>query len=97
MYAFQLNACQQSLDILYQSLIFYLFRHGKKFLDLSHTVRLSGLPNLAKLELVKSDVSRAEEQVIVALQLPNGERLQSEFPPSTTLWDLLLAWEAKSK
>ena len=77
--------------------MFYLFRHGKKFLDLSHTVRLSGLPNLAKLELVKSDVSRAEEQVIVALQLPNGERLQSEFPPSTTLWDLLLAWEAKSK
>ena len=82
-------------------LIFYTnrkySRHGKKFLDLSHTVRLSGLPNLAKLELVKSDVSRAEEQVIVALQLPNGERLQSEFPPSTTLWDLLLAWEAKSK
>ena len=46
--------------------------------------------------MVKSDRSRVEEEVVVALQLENGERLQASFPPSITLWDLLLHWESKS-
>ncbi|KAK3091799.1 hypothetical protein FSP39_022712 [Pinctada imbricata] len=69
--------------------------HGntRKPLDVTLSVRFANLPNNAKLELVKSQSSRAEEDVLVALQLENGERLQQKFSPSTKLWDILLHWE----
>ena len=65
-------------------------RHGRKILDVSLSMQLSGLPNLAKLELVKSSgKSRAESSVGIALQTADGQRLQAEFHPSDTLWHVL--------
>ncbi len=68
-------------------------RHGRKSLDLTLTVRFAGLPNLAKLELVRASKSRDQGKVTIALQLLSGERLQQDFLPSATLWEILEHWE----
>ena len=70
-----------------------VFRHGRKTLDVTLSVRYANLPNNAKLELVKSEQSREESEVLIALQLENGERLQQSFSPGTTLWEILAHWE----
>ena len=62
-------------------------------MDVTLSVRFSGLPNNAKLELIKAEKSRAEQDVVIALQLETGERHQGTFAPSTTLWSFLLHWE----
>lgn len=62
-------------------------------IDLTLSVRYSNLPNNAKLELVKAERSRAESDVIIALQLESGERFQHAFSPGVSLWDILLHWE----
>jgi len=64
-------------------------RHGRQFLNISQSVQLSGLPNLAKLELVKSTKSQAQSSVVIALQTVNGQRFQAEFIQSDTLWHIL--------
>ena len=64
-------------------------RRGRQSVDVSLSMQYSGLPNLAKLELVKSTKSRAESSIVIALQLTNGQRLQAEFIPSDTLWHIL--------
>ncbi|XP_053393564.1 tether containing UBX domain for GLUT4-like [Mercenaria mercenaria] len=71
----------------------YKLIHGRTTLDLTLSVRYANLPNNAKLELVKAEKSRAETEVLIALQLENGERLQHSFSPGTSLWELLLHWE----
>jgi len=64
-------------------------RRGRQSLDVSLSIQYSGLPNLAKLELVKCTKSRAESSVVIALQTAGGHRLQAEFTPSNTLWHIL--------
>lgn len=73
----------------------YKLVQGRKAFDLTLSVRYSNLPNNAKLELVKAEKPRAETDVTIALQLENGERVQQEFNPGTSLWDILLFWENK--
>ena len=74
-------------------------RSNNKPLDLSRTVRLSGLLPGAKLELVQT--SRSPAVVSVALQLPEAEaqgapnnRLTDKFPSNTTLWLILRKFES---
>lgn len=74
-------------------------RNNKKDIDLSRTIRLSGLSSGAKLELVQ--LSKSAGVVSVALQLPDSEtqgvpnaRLTDKFPSSTTLWLILRKFEA---
>ena len=74
-------------------------RNNKKDIDLSRTIRLSGLSSGAKLELVQ--LSKSAGVVSVALQLPESEaqgtpnaRLTDKFPSSTTLWLILRKFEA---
>lgn len=73
-------------------------RHNNKQLDLSRSIRLSGLTSGAKLELVQ--LSKSAGVVSVALQLPQSEiqqgqaRLTDKFPSSTTLWQMLRQFEA---
>ena len=62
-------------------------------MDVTLSIRFANIPNNAKLELVKSESSRAEQDVLIALQLESGERLQEKFPPSTAIWDILVHWE----
>lgn len=74
-------------------------RNNKKDIDLSRTIRLSGLASGAKLELVQ--LSKSAGVVSVALQLPESEaqglpnaRLTDKFPSSTTLWLILRKFES---
>ncbi|XP_062591287.1 tether containing UBX domain for GLUT4-like [Saccostrea cucullata] len=71
----------------------YSLKHGRKTVDVTLSIRYSNLPNNVKLELVKSESSRAEQDVLIALQLEDGQRLQHTFPPATSLWDMLQHWE----
>ncbi|PGH07683.1 tether containing UBX domain for GLUT4 [Blastomyces parvus] len=77
----------------------YGLKHQKKQIDLSLSIRLSGLSSGAKLELVQ--LSRSPSVVAVALQLPESEaqgapngRLTDKFPSNTTLWHVLRKFEA---
>ncbi|WAQ95877.1 ASPC1-like protein [Mya arenaria] len=72
-------------------------QHGRNTLDLTLSMRYANLSNNAKLELVKCEKSRAESAVLIALQLEGGERLQGEFEPGTTLWELLQHWEGQEE
>ncbi|KKY29036.1 putative ubx domain-containing protein [Phaeomoniella chlamydospora] len=77
----------------------YGLKNNNKPVDLSRTIRLSGLSSGAKLELVQ--LSKSPSVVSVALQLPesaaqglpNG-RLTDKFPSTTTLWHVLRKFEA---
>ncbi|KAK2753599.1 hypothetical protein FQN54_007376 [Arachnomyces sp. PD_36] len=77
----------------------YSLKHNNKQVDLSLSIRLSGLSSGAKLELVQ--LSRSPSVVSVALQLPESEaqgapngRLMDKFPSTTTLWLVLRKFEA---
>lgn len=64
-------------------------------MDLSRTLRLSGLPSGAQLELVQS--SRTAAPINVALQLSASEdnvRLTDKFPSTTSLWQILRGFES---
>lgn len=74
-------------------------RNNNKQVDISRTIRLSGLSSGAKLELVL--LSRSPSVVSVALQLPDSEaqgipnsRLTDKFPSTTTLWLILRKFES---
>ena len=74
-------------------------RNNNKQVDISRTIRLSGLSSGAKLELVL--LSRSPSVVSVALQLPGTEaqdipngRLTDKFPSTTTLWLILRKFES---
>ncbi|KIV94469.1 hypothetical protein PV10_02235 [Exophiala mesophila] len=77
----------------------YGLKHNNKPVDLSRTLRLSGLSSGAKLELIQ--LSKSAGVVSIALQLPESEakgqpnaRLTDKFPSSTTLWLVLRKFEA---
>ncbi|KAI5288415.1 hypothetical protein KEM52_001167 [Ascosphaera acerosa] len=82
----------------------YGLKYKNKQLDLSLSIRLSGLTAGAKLELVQG--SRSPSVVSVALQLPESEfkattappppngRLVAQFPSDTTVWAVLRRFEA---
>lgn len=88
---------EQKITILYFFVLEFnnscIRRHGRKTLDVTLTVRYAGVPNNAKLELVKAAKARTETDVMIALQLADGQRLQDNFSPNTTLWRLLEHFE----
>ena len=73
----------------------YELKQGNKVLDLSLSIRLSGLTSGAKLDLVQS--SRTPAVVSIALQLPESAgsaRLTDRFPSNTSLWQILRRFES---
>jgi len=84
----------------FDSSIHALVRNNKR-LDLTCSIRFSGIPNNATIEMVRmSDEeidlkSNAVEEVSVCLQIPSGERLVETFPTSTTLANVLSNWKEK--
>ncbi|KIW17603.1 hypothetical protein PV08_04798 [Exophiala spinifera] len=79
----------------------YGLKHSNKQVDLSRTIRLSGLSSGAKLELVQ--LSKSAGVVSIALQVPESEaagipngRLTDKFPSDTTLWKVLRKFEEGS-
>ena len=63
-------------------------------LDLSVPVLYSNLPNRVRLEALKKEgddhLTSPAGSVLVALQLPDGQRVLHEHTSNTSLWDVLL-------
>jgi len=78
----------------------HVLEFHKKRLDLSNTVRFSGLPNNATIEMEQLSEEELEKQgqqeVCVCLQLPDGERLTGNFPVSASLGHVLDKWQEKT-
>ncbi|KAL9096171.1 MAG: hypothetical protein Q9165_001694 [Trypethelium subeluteriae] len=73
----------------------YELKQGNKVVDLSLSIRLSGLSSGAKLDLVQS--SRTPSVISIALQLPDSDgskRLTDKFPSNTSLWQILRRFES---
>lgn len=79
----------------------FSLKHGRRLLDLAASVRLSGLPPGAKLDLVR--ISSTSRPVSVALQYTGPVasmqavgRLTAVFPSSATVWSILAHFEQAS-
>jgi len=74
-------------------------QHHRKTVDLSNSVRFSGIPNNSTLELVElgeDEVSTNQDcKVTVCLQVEGGERLISEFSSTSSLLDVVHAFPDK--
>jgi len=77
--------------------MFTLEYKGKR-VDLSSTVRFSGIPNNGTLELVElsQDEIGKEEKVTVCLQLPSGQRMVDDFTPATSLMQVISKWSSEA-
>jgi len=83
----------------FDSAVHVLERNNKR-IDLSSTIRFSGIPNNASLEMVRLTEEEAalissKQEASVCLQTPSGERLVETFPSSSTLGDVVSKWRAK--
>ncbi|KAK5982882.1 TUG-UBL1 domain-containing protein [Trichostrongylus colubriformis] len=67
----------------------YQLSNQNRNVDLALPFRLTGLPNNATLEMVYVARSALKPKATIALQLPNGSRLENEFPISTSLYEVL--------
>ncbi|KAG0089969.1 Tether containing UBX domain for GLUT4 [Podila epicladia] len=76
----------------------YGLKSGRNVLDLSLSIRYANIAPGTKLELVKIPRNNGEAptNVDVALQLEDGARFIQTFAITTTLWDILLAFEQSS-
>ncbi|GJJ72320.1 tether containing UBX domain for GLUT4 [Entomortierella parvispora] len=75
----------------------YGLKSGKNFLDLSLSIRYASIAPGAKLELARVPKDRsAPTHVDLALQLEDGGRTIRSFAITSTLWDVLLGFEAAS-
>ncbi|XP_020290315.1 tether containing UBX domain for GLUT4 isoform X2 [Pseudomyrmex gracilis] len=67
----------------------YDLKHGRQILDPNTIFRFTGLPNNAQLEMVACTKTRSLSNVTISIQPENGERVMCEFPPTTTLAQIL--------
>ncbi|KAK6061355.1 hypothetical protein COOONC_00983 [Cooperia oncophora] len=67
----------------------YQLSNQNRSVDLALPFRLSGLPNNATLEMVQAMRISSDSKVTIALQLPNGTRMENEFLVSTSLFEVL--------
>ena len=59
------------------------FRHHRRILDASSTVRYANLPNNCQLELVEATSARVASNVTVNIVTESGVRLAHDFPPTS--------------
>ncbi|KAF9166049.1 hypothetical protein DFQ26_008803 [Actinomortierella ambigua] len=75
----------------------YGLKNGRTTLDLSLRIRYVNIAPGAKLELIKVPKNKsAPSNVNIALQLEDGERRVQAFPVTSTLWEVLIAFEQAS-
>ena len=73
-------------------------KYNKKILDLSLPLRLTSLPNGAKLEMAVMSGNTSKSLVLVALRLVKGSRLiLNNVSPTSSLWQILCHFEKDSK
>lgn len=71
-----------------------LIRHNRRQLDLALPVHLLGLTNMAKLDLIKTEATKEDAKVRIGLEVANERgRLQREFDPVVSLWDVVESFE----
>lgn len=64
-------------------------KYGRKILDVTLPYRFANLPNKAQLELSEATNSRRETEVVVAVHLPSGHRIQEKILPHISLLEVL--------
>ncbi|KAJ2890425.1 hypothetical protein GGI21_006174, partial [Coemansia aciculifera] len=86
----------------------YTLAHNSKILDMTLPLRFANLPHGAKLTLTpiprtSTNATTLQKQqqkqgslVKVALQLVGSSRIISDFEPSATLWDIIVAAQTSS-
>ncbi|KAF9972982.1 hypothetical protein BGZ73_003832 [Actinomortierella ambigua] len=75
----------------------YGLKNGRTILDLSLRIRYVNIAPGTKLELIKVPKNKsAPSSVNIALQLEDGERRVQTFPVTSTLWEILVAFEQAS-
>lgn len=67
----------------------YDLKHHNKVLDTTISFRFSGLPNNAQLELVTATRTRIDSEIILAVNLENGNRIVGNFLPDEIIWNVL--------
>uniref|UniRef100_W8AKS9 Tether containing UBX domain for GLUT4 n=1 Tax=Ceratitis capitata TaxID=7213 RepID=W8AKS9_CERCA len=67
----------------------YCLKHHNKEVGLTQLFRFSGLPNNCLLEMSKTERRRTESNVNICVQLEDGSRVQGEFKPSSSLWQVI--------
>lgn len=67
----------------------YDIKHHRTRLDTTSTIRFSGIPNNAQLELQEALKERTESDVVLVVQTEDGKRHQGNFSPTTNIWDIL--------
>lgn len=67
----------------------YDIKHHRTRLDTTSTIRFSGIPNNAQLELQEATKERTESDVVLVVQTEDGKRHQGNFSPTTNIWDIL--------
>lgn len=67
----------------------YRLENQGRCIDLALPFRLSGLPNNATLEMVPTADTGSSGIATIALQVPNGSRIEREFPVTMTLFSIL--------
>ena len=67
----------------------YDLKHHKKILDTNMTLRFSGLPNNALLEMLATTKPRVLSEVTIGIHFEDGNRVLGTFTPNYTLYDVL--------
>ncbi|CAK9806839.1 Tether containing UBX domain for GLUT4 [Anthophora quadrimaculata] len=67
----------------------YDLKHFNHILDPNAIFRFTGLANNAQLEMVPCKKTRSTSNVVIGIQLENGERLMGEFTPNVSLAEVL--------
>ncbi|CAK9830565.1 Tether containing UBX domain for GLUT4 [Anthophora retusa] len=67
----------------------YDLKHFNHILDPNAIFRFTGLANNAQLEMVPCKKIRSTSNVVIGIQLENGERLMGEFTPNVSLAEVL--------
>ncbi|XP_011177233.2 tether containing UBX domain for GLUT4 [Zeugodacus cucurbitae] len=67
----------------------HCLKHHNKEVGLTQMFRFSGLPNNCLLEMSQTERRRTESMVNICIQLEDGSRVQGEFKPSNSLWQVI--------
>ncbi|XP_076245287.1 tether containing UBX domain for GLUT4 isoform X2 [Calliopsis andreniformis] len=67
----------------------YDLKHYNRVLDPNAILRFTGLPNNAQLEMVPCTKARSKSNIVIGIQLENGQRLMGEYTPEVTLAEVV--------
>eukprot|EP01132_Coremiostelium_polycephalum_P003631 gene3631-4522_t len=77
----------------------YTFTFNQKPVNLSLPLRLSGIPPQSRLTLIESNsvADTSSKSLKIAIQLESGQRFQSTFLVSLSIWDIMISFEKNNE